>query len=309
MAQRNADPYVEAVRRFNRFYTRQIGVLNEGLLKSQFSLTEMRVLYELAHSEQSTATELCKELGLDAGYMSRILQNFKKRDLIEGKPAESDARQSVLRLTKQGQTTFAPLNARASEEIRAMLAALSTPDQSRLVEAMHTIEQVLGAQPEHNLPYVLRPHQIGDMGWVVHRHGIVYAQEYGWNEEFEALVASVTAEFIQKYDPKLERCWIAEKDGQIIGSVFLVKKSKTVAKLRLLLVEPHARGLGLGVRLVNECMRFARQVGYRKITLWTNSILVAARRIYEREGFQLVHEEPHHSFGHDLIGETWELEL
>lgn len=309
MAQNNADQSVESVRRFNRFYTRQIGVLNEGLLKSQFSLTEVRVLYELAHCEQSTATELCKELGLDAGYMSRLLQTFKKRGLIESKPAESDARQSVLRLTKHGQTMFASLNARASQEIRTMLADLSTTDQGRLIEAMHTIEQVLGAQPEHTVPCVLRPHQSGDMGWVVHRHGVVYAQEYGWNEEFEALVASVTAEFIQKYDPKRERCWIAEQEGQIIGSVFLVKKSKTVGKLRLLLVEPQARGLGLGSRLVKECIRFARQAGYRKITLWTNSVLLAARRIYEREGFQLVHEEPHHSFGHDLIGETWELEL
>ena len=309
MASKDADQRIEAVRRFNRFYTRQIGVLNEGLLKSQFSLTEMRILYELAHREQTTASALCKELGLDAGYASRILRGFKKRGLIEGKPAESDARQSLLWLTKQGQTTFAPFNTRASDEIREMLSGLAATEQGRLIEAMHTIEELLGAQPGQQLPYLLRPHQSGDMGWVVHRHGVLYSQEYGWNEEFEALVATVTAEFIHKYDLKLERCWIAEKDGEIVGSVFLVKKSKTVAKLRLLLVEPKARGLGLGVRLVTECIRFARQVGYRKITLWTNSILLAARRIYEREGFHLVHEEPHHSFGHDLVGETWELKL
>ncbi len=300
---------VEAVRHFNRFYTRQIGVLHENLLRSPFSLTEARVIYEFAHREKTTAAELGHELGLDAGYLSRILRGFKKRDLIEKQPSETDGRQSLLWLTEQGQAAFATLNARSHHEIEAMLNELSTEDQNRLVEAMQTIERLLGAQPEHKVPYILRPHQPGDMGWVVHRHGVLYAEEYGWDEQFEALVASIVAEFIQNYDPKRERCWIAEKDGENVGSVFLVKQSDTVAKLRLLLVEPKARRLGIGSRLVNECIRFAHQAGYSKITLWTQSVLLAARHIYETAGFQRVHEGPHHSFGHDLIEETWELAL
>jgi N-acetylglutamate synthase-like GNAT family acetyltransferase len=201
------------------------------------------------------------------------------------------------------------LNARSRNEVGAMLGDFSTADQNRLVKAMQTIEELLGAQPEHRVPYLLRPHQPGDMGWVAHRHGVLYAEEYGWDEQFEALVASIVAKFVQHYKPKLERCWMAEMEGEIVGSVFLVKKSRTVAQLRLLLVEPKARGLGIGTRLVSECIRFARQVGYRKIVLWTNSVLDAARHIYEEAGFRLVHEEPHHSFGHDLIGQTWELKL
>jgi len=190
-----------------------------------------------------------------------------------------------------------------------MLSALPAPDQVRLIEAMHAVEELLGAQPERSASYLLRPHQPGDMGWVVHRHGALYAQEYRWDEQFEALVAAIVAKFIQRYDLKQERCWMAEKDGAIVGSVFLVKQSKTVAKLRLLLVEPKARGLGIGARLVSECVRFARHVGYRKVTLWTNSVLLAARHLYEEAGFQLVQEERHRSFGHDLVGETWELKL
>lgn len=301
--------HVETVRRFNRFYTRQIGVLQEKLLRSPFSLAEARVIYELAHREKTTATELGNELGLDAGYLSRILRDFKKRGLIDKQPSETDGRQSFLSLTEQGQAAFAALNARSHHEIEAMLNQLSPADQNRLVESMQAIEGLLGAQPERKVPYILRPHQPGDMGWVVHRHGVLYAEEYGWDERFEALVADIVAKFIQNYDPKWERCWIAERDGEIVGSVFLVKQSDTVAKLRLLLVEPKARGLGIGSRLVQECIRFARQAGYQKITLWTNNVLHAARHIYEVAGFHLVHEEPHHSFGHDLIGETWELEL
>jgi DNA-binding MarR family transcriptional regulator/GNAT superfamily N-acetyltransferase len=304
-----ASDFVDTVRRFNRFYTRQIGVLREGFLKSPYSLAQVRVLYEIAHRDKSTATELGKELGLDAGYLSRILRGFQKRRLLEKQPSEADGRQALLWLTKKGQEAFATLNARQSDEIRAMVRHLSAPEQGRLIEAMHTIEGLLGAQPERTVPYILRPHQPGDMGWVVHRHGVLYAQEYGWDEQFEALVATIVASFIQHYDPKLERCWIAEKDEEIVGSVFLVKQSKAVAKLRLLLVEPKARGLGIGSRLVSECVRFSRQVGYRKITLWTNNVLLAARHIYEQSGFRLVHEEPHRSFGHDLIGETWELTL
>ncbi len=309
MAESDFDQRVAAVRRFNRFYTKQIGVLHEGLLRSPFSLTEARVLYELAQREKPTATELGRELALDAGYLSRILHGFKKRGLIDKKADEADGRQSLLWLTAQGKEAFATLNARSRHEIGTMLSDLPAAEQSRLIGAMHTIEELLGAQPEQKAPYLLRPHQSGDMGWVVHRHGVLYAQEYGWDEQFEALVASIVAQFIQRYDSKRERCWIAEKDGENVGSVFLVKQSKTVAKLRLLLVEPKARGLGIGRRLVSECVRFARHVGYRTITLWTNSVLHAARHIYEETGFRLVHEEPHHSFGHDLLGETWELKL
>ena len=309
MAKSDVSQRVEAVRRFNRFYTRQIGVLHEKLLRSPFSLAEARVIYELAHHEKTTATELGAELGLDAGYLSRILRGFKKRGLIDKQPSKTDGRQSLLWLTEPGQEAFARLNAASRNEIEAMLSELATEEQNRLIEAMHTIERLLGVQPEHKVPYLLRPHQPGDMGWVVQRHGVLYAQEYGWDEQFEALVAEIVAKFIRDYDPKRERCWIAEMEGENVGAVFLVKASETTAKLRLLLVEPKARGLGIGARLVNECVRFARQVGYQKITLWTNNVLHAARHIYEKTGFGLVYEEAHHSFGHDLIGETWELEL
>lgn len=309
MAQTDMSQRVAIVRRFNRFYTKQIGVLTDAYLQSPFSVTEARVVYELAHHEQSTATELGAELGLDAGHLSRILRDLKKRKLLDKQPSATDGRQSVLRLTEKGQGAFATINTRSHSDIEAMLNKLSAEDQNRLVEAMGTIERLLGAQPEHKVPYILRLHQPGDMGWVVHRHGALYSEEYKWDEQFEGLVAEIVAKFIKHYDPKRERCWIAEKDGETVGSVFLVKKSKTVAKLRLLLVEPKARGLGIGARLVDECVRFARQAGYQKIVLWTNSILGAARHIYEKAGFHLVESEPHHSFGHDLVGETWELAL
>ena len=309
MAETGFDARVAAVRRFNRFYTKQIGLLHEGYLESPFSLSEVRVLYELAHREKPTAAELGRELGLDAGYLSRILRGFERRHLVERTASKADGRQSHLALTKRGRAAFAPLQARSHSDIGAMLGKLSGADQKRVLEAMNTIEGRLGARPEGTTAYVLRPHQPGDMGWVVHRHGALYAQEYGWDEQFEALVASIVAKFIQRYDPKRERAWIAEKDGEIVGSVFLVRQSATVAKLRLLLVEPRARGLGIGARLVGECVRFARQAGYRKITLWTNSVLRAARRIYESARFRLVHRERHRSFGHDLVGETWELPL
>jgi len=300
---------VEAVRRFNRFYTKQIGVLHEKLLRSPFSLTEARVIYELAHHEQTTATELVNELGLDGGYVSRVLREFEKHGLLAKQPSETDARLSILQLTGKGRKAFATIDTRSRRQIETVLKGLSTAGQNRLVEAMNTIAGLLGAQPEPKVPYLLRPHQPGDMGWVVHRHGVLYAEEYGWDERFEALVAGIVSNFIQRYDSKRERCWIAEREGEIVGSVFLVKKSKTAAKLRLLLVEPKARGLGIGTRLVQECSRFSRQAGYRKIVLWTNSVLHAARRIYQAAGYRLVREEPHHSFGHDLIGETWELKL
>jgi len=309
MRETGIDRRVEAIRRFNRFYTQRIGVLREGLLQTPFSLTEVRVMYELAHREEPTATELSKELGLDAGYLSRILRDLSKRELIKKRPSQSDGRQTHLHLTRKGEKEFAALNARSNDEVAAMLSKLPASEQQRVVAAIHVIEEVLGAKPEPKASYLLRPHQPGDMGWIVHRHGVLYAQEYGWDEQFEALVARIVAEFIQNFDSRRERCWIAEKDAEIVGSVFLVKESKTEAKLRLLLVEPGARGLGIGKRLVAECVRFARQASYKKITLWTNSVLDAARYIYEGAGFQLIKEEKHHSFGHDLVGQTWELEL
>ena len=300
---------VEAVRRFNRFWTHRVGVLQEGYLESPFSMTEVRVLYELAHSEGTTASELGKELGLDAGYLSRILRGFQESGLIAKKPSETDGRRTLLRLTEAGREVFAPLDARSREHIGAMLDNLSAVEQSRLIEAMRTIERLLGTSPEPRVPYLLRQHEPGDMGWVVHRHGVLYYREYGWDERFEALVARIVADFVDDYDPAKERCWIAERDGEIVGCVFVVKVSDKVAKLRLLLVEPEARGLGLGTRLVEECIRFARSRGYKKLVLWTNSVLDAARRIYEEQGFEMVEEEEHHSFGKDLIGQDWELKL
>jgi DNA-binding MarR family transcriptional regulator/GNAT superfamily N-acetyltransferase len=297
----------DAVRRFNRFYTQHIGVLDDGWLESEFSLSEARVLYELAHREAPTASELVRDLSMDPGYISRILRKFHDRGLVEKRARRSDARQTMLRLTERGRKAFAPLDLRTSEQVSRMLGALSRAEQDRLLDAMHTIETVLVARPARSGTYVLRPHQPGDMGWIVHRHGVLYAQEYGWDETFEALAASIAAEFIRKFDPKRERCWIAEKDGEIVGSVFLVRKSKTVAKLRLLLVEPRARGLGVGSRLVSECITFARRAEYKKMTLWTQETLHAARAIYARAGFRLVQSEAHHSFGKDLVGETWEL--
>jgi DNA-binding MarR family transcriptional regulator/GNAT superfamily N-acetyltransferase len=300
---------VAAVRRFNRLYTKQIGLLHEHLLRSPFSLTEARVIYELAHRAATTATELGSELGLDAGYLSRILCRFRQRHLVARKPSKTDGRQGLLSLTDRGRQAFARLNRASHQEIGALLSQRAVPEQHRLVAAMHTIEGLLGGDPAPGGPDRLRPHRPGDMGWVVQRHGALYAQEYGWDEQFEALVAEIVAKFIRQYAPKRERCWIAERDGENVGCVFCVKESDTVAKLRLLLVEPGARGQGLGGRLVMECVRFARRAGYRKMTLWTNDVLHAARHLYEQAGFRLVYEESHHSFGHDLIGQTWELEL
>jgi DNA-binding MarR family transcriptional regulator/GNAT superfamily N-acetyltransferase len=302
-------PQVEAVRRFNRFYTRQIGLLNEGLLDSPFSLTEVRALYELAHREHPTAAELCKDLGLDAGYLSRILRKFEKQQLIEKKGSQ-DARQSLLSLTRKGRKAFDPLDARSDEQVAAMLGKLPAAKQRDLVHATQTIESVLGAQDEKPTSYVLRQHRPGDMGWVVQRHGQLYWQEYRYDERFEALVAKIVGDFIENLDPARERCWIAELNCENVGSVFLVQKSKTISKLRLLLVEPSARGLGIGGKLVTECVRFARDVGYKKMMLWTQSELGAARAIYQKVGFELVEEKRHRSWGRkDLVAETWELTL
>ena len=302
---------VAAVRQFNRFYTREIGVLHERLLKSPFSLTEVRVLYELAHRQEPTAVELCQELGLDAGYLSRILLGFEKRGLMRRTPCSDDGRRSLLALTTQGRAAFAPLDARSNEEVSLMLSRRSPGQRKRLVESMRAISEILGDAQERKSSYILRPHRPGDMGWVIHRHGVLYSQEHGYDEHFEALVAEIAANFIQNLDPKRERCWIAEREGEIVGSVFLVKKSKskTVAKLRMLLVEPAARGLGIGKHLVNECVSFARKSGYKKIILWTQSDLHAARSIYKQAGFRLIDEKKHHSWGRDLVAEIWELKL
>ncbi len=304
---------IGAVRRFNRFYTRRIGVLQEGLLASPFSLAEVRVLYEIAHRTDgsSTAKDLREELGMDGGYLSRILTRFERAGLVRRRRSASDGRESLLSLTAAGRRTFAPLEARSNADVASMIAALPSARRGELVRAMKSIEDLLAPSGAAGpAEVVLRPHRPGDIGWVVHRHGVLYAQEYGWDESFEALVAKVAAEFIEKFDPRRERCWIAEREGQILGSVFLVRKSAKVAKLRLLYVEPDARGLGLGRRLVSECVSFARASGYERLVLWTQSDLGAARHIYEKAGFRLTREESHRSFGgHDLVSETWELEL
>jgi DNA-binding MarR family transcriptional regulator/GNAT superfamily N-acetyltransferase len=296
------------MRQFNRFYTKQMGVLHEGLLDSPFSLTEVRVLYELAHRSSPTASELTAELNLDAGYLSRILAAFEKKKLIRRSPSAADARQLHIDLTPQGRTVFLPLDERSTVEVAGMLEKIPPPAQENLLSAIQSIERLL-APPAKSTAYILRPHQPGDMGWVIQRHGAAYAREYGWTMEFEALVAEIAAAFLRSFDPVRERCWIAERDGVNLGCIFLVNGGDEIAKLRLLLVEEQARGLGIGRRLVQECVAFARQAGYRQITLWTQSILHAARRLYADAGFRLVKEQPHHSFGADLVGETWELDL
>ncbi len=306
----SVDPaQVASVRRFTRLYTQRMGVLQRQLLGSPFSLSEGRVLYELAQRERSSAAELGRALGLDAGYLSRILRGFESRGLLRKQRSEEDGRLSHLALTRKGQQAFAALDARSTEEVAALLAQLAAADRARLVAAMGAVEALLQPPVQGRAAYVLRPPLPGELGWVVQRHGALYAQEYGWDERFEALVARIVADFGEQHDPRRERCWIAELDGAPVGSVFLVRKSETVAKLRLLLVEPGARGHGLGARLVEECIRYARQVGYRKLTLWTNDVLVAARRIYEAAGFTLVASEPHESWGKKLVSQTWELKL
>jgi DNA-binding MarR family transcriptional regulator/GNAT superfamily N-acetyltransferase len=303
------DHNVAAVRQFNRFYTRQIGVLEERLLDTPFSLAESRVLYELANRPCVTASELAKDLGLDPGYLSRILRAFESQGLLARTPSASDGRQTHLELTATGRDAFRPLDARSRDAVAAMLDRLDAGRQQKLVSAMTAIEATLGARAHGKPPYLLRAHRAGDMGWVVSRHGVLYAQEYGWNLAFEGLVAEIAAAFLKNFDLNREHCWIAEIDGEPVGSVFVVKQSDEIAKLRLLLVEPHARGLGIGARLVEECILFARQTGYRTLTLWTNHVLHAARHIYQQAGFRLVHEEKHRMFGPELIGQTWELPL
>lgn len=300
------DDPIQTIRRFNRFYTRQIGVLQEHLLQSRFSLTEVRVLYEIAHRKNITAKDLCLDLGLDRGYVSRMLQSFEKHGWIKTVPSPDDRRRQFLSLTTKGHEVFDPLERRSGDEVGAMLARLSPTRQTKMLAGIRSIESALApAQPSPT--YHLRQHRPGDMGWVVQRHGELYWQEYHYDERFEALVAEIVAEFIQNLDPQRESCWIAEKDGERVGSIFLVKKSTSVAKLRLLLVEPSARGLGIGRRLVEECVQFSREAGYKKILLWTQSELAAARRIYEHAGFKVIAKEEHSSWSRkDLVAETWE---
>ena len=300
---------IGAVRRFNRLYTRRIGVLQDGFLDTPFSLAEARVLYELSRRNHSTATEVAAALGLDHGYLSRILRGFTERGLVVKTSSPNDRRQSLLSLTVKGRLAFAPLDQRSQDDVAAMLSKLSPADQDRVVAAMHTIERVLGETPAPEVPYILRPPRPGDMGWIVSRHGSVYGGEYGWDDRLEALTAEIVAAFVRNFDPKRERCWMAEREGETVGSVFIVKDSDEVARLRLLLVDPSARGLGIGARLVEEAVRFSRDTGYRKVTLWTHSVLIAARRIYERAGFKLVASETHQEFGKELTGETWDLEF
>ena len=302
---------IAAVRRFNRFYTRQIGLLRKSFLDSDLSLTEARVLYEIGHSERQTATDIARKLDLDAGYLSRMLRAFEKRGLIARVRSTADARRSDLAPTARGRKAFESLDRRSQRDAGRMLASLSDADQTHLVAAMRGIEDLLGAEPDAAPAptYVLRQARPGDFGWMVARHAVLYAQDYGWVEPFEGLCAQIVADFINEHDAKRERCWIAEVNGENAGCVMLVKDSKDVARLRLLLVEPKARGLGIGVRLVDECIGFARKARYRKITLWTHSVLIAARKIYERAGFKLVATEKHNSWGKPVVGETWDLEL
>ena len=302
-----AEQRIAAVRRFSRFYTGIIGALQDGLLRSNYSLTEARVLYELANRPGVTASALGRDLGLDAGYLSRILQRFTQDGLVARAVSDADRRQSELALTDEGRAAFAPLDARSREEVGALLARLPAPGQNAVVAAMGRIETLLGAAPA--TPWRLRAPSPGDIGWVIARHGALYAEEYGFDARFEALVAQVAGAWLAHHDPARERCWIAERDGIPLGSVFLVRADDELARLRLLLVEPGTRGLGIGKRLVSECIAFARSVGYRRITLWTNDILVAARAIYQAAGFRLVASKPHTMFGPAMVGEDWELSL
>ena len=307
-ANSDARPEVDRIRTFNRFYTALLGVLDEGLLKTEFSLTEGRVLYELAQRDGLTAAELTKELGVDAAYLSRILRKFRSKGLVAATASARDGRERRLDLTEDGRAAFMPLEQASRAQVAALLDPLAAPDRSALLKAMDTIRSLLGAAGDAE-PYVIRSHRSGDIGWIVHRHGVLYAQEYGFDDTFEALVAGIAGEFLKSHDPKREHCWIAERHGETVGSVTLVDAGDNVAKLRLLYVEPSARGLGIGARLVDECLRFAKRARYRRMTLWTNEIHRAACHIYEKRGFEMVDQERYHDFGCDLVSQTWERDL
>jgi DNA-binding MarR family transcriptional regulator/N-acetylglutamate synthase-like GNAT family acetyltransferase len=301
---------VGRVRGFNRFYTGQIGVLTEHLLHSEYSLTEVRVLFEIDHRGSATAAAIAQDLGLDRGYMSRIVARFRREGMIRRAASPDDARVRVLSLTAKGRRVFCALDARSNEDVASLLRRVSPKDQRRLLAAMRTIEDILARPAGAKSAFTLRDPRPGDFGWVIHRHGALYSQEYHYDERFEALVAKIVGEFADGFDPKRERCWIAEKDGEPVGSVFCVRLTDAVAKLRLLYVEPSARGLGIGERLVAECVSFARLAGYRKMTLWTQSDLFAARHLYQKAGFALVKSEPNPAWSRDdLVSETWEMAL
>ena len=300
----DVDDRVAAVRAFNRFYTKVIGLLRQGLLDTPYSLTEARVIFELAQRDTTELADLRRTLDVDAGYLSRMLDRFETDGLVTRERSASDGRRRVIRLTDRGRAVFTMLDARSAEDSRMLLSQLSEEEQDRLLAAMGTIRDILEGTPRPNA-FVLRPPEAGDFGWVVHRHGVLYADEYGWDESFEALVARIVADYVEQRDPQRENAWIAEVDGEPVGCVFCVKRDDETAQLRLLLVEPRVRGMGIGTRLAEECLHFARRAGYRQIMLWTNDVLEEARRIYERAGFELVEEERHHSFGHDLVGQNW----
>jgi DNA-binding MarR family transcriptional regulator/GNAT superfamily N-acetyltransferase len=300
---------IAAVRRFNRFYTRQIGVLRKGYLDSPFSLGEGRVLYEIAHGDNLTASDIARALDLDAGYLSRLLRSFEKRGLIERKTSKNDARQSHLALTARGRRVFAPLETRSQKQAGDMLGQLKPVEQTQLVASMDAIQSLLNGHAPAQAKPVLRRPKHGDYGWIVTRHAQLYAQEYGWIDPFEGLCAQIVADFVNKFDPEKERAWIAELNGENVGSIMLAKDSDDVARIRLLLVDPKARGLGLGARLTDESIKFARAAGYRKITLWTHSLLTAARHVYKQAGFKLMRSEDHKSWGKPVTSEHWDMEL
>lgn len=306
------DTRIADIRAFNRFHTRLVGALNEGLLASDFPLVQVRVLYDLAHADNLAAADLVARLGVDAGYMSRMIAALESRGLILKTPDIDNAKRLVLSLSQEGRAVFERLDRASAEEVRQLVSPLSEAQRHQLVGAMQTIRRLLGddsVAPATERRFVLRDPRPGDLGFVVHRQAALYAAEYGWDWSYEALVAKIVSDFVTRFDPACERCWIAELDGEIAGSVFVVRQDETTAKLRLLYVEASARGMGLGRALVDEVIRFARERGYTRLELWTNSVLVSARRIYEAAGFELIDEQPHRSFGHDLVGQTWVLEL
>ena len=313
MSARQHDSRVAAVRRFNRFYTRQIGALRKNFLDSPYSLGEARVLYEIGNGNARTATEIGRALDLDAGYLSRVLRDFEKRALIRRETSERDARQSHLTLSPRGRKAFALLNRLSQHDIGAMLGKLAPARQTQLIAAMNLIEQLLGGEdelkPSERRDYIVREPRPGDFGWIVKRNAEIYADEYGWTAPFEGVCSQIVADFVNKFDPKRERCWIAEMKGENVGSIMLAKDDDDTARIRLLLLDPKARGLGIGTRLVDECIRFARRAGYKKITLWTHSVLTAARHIYQKAGFRLMRTERHRSWGRPVVSEHWDLEL
>ena len=309
--QQDIKSQVEAVRQFNRFFTQRIGVLDESLLASRFTLTQARVLFEIGTRNVCIAGDLIAVLGLDAGYLSRILQEFSDSGLVARKQSPEDGRRTNLSLTRKGQKRFIELDRSSRRSIGELLNPLPPLQRARLLKSMQMIEKTLSATGSLERTVTIRPYGIGDVGWAIERHGQVYADQYGWNCEFEALVARLFAQFATQHDPEAEQFWVAELDGERAGCVFVVRSEKdsAAAQLRCLLVEPKARGFGVGRKLVDECIRFSKSAGYRRIMLWTNDILVSARRIYEAAGFSLIEQAPHRSFGHDLVGQYWALEL